>query len=68
MSEANKLALQLTENDGFAIWMTKRGMWANLEASSMSAAIELENRTQILTRSTGVLKAKALAFKNKKLP
>ena len=68
MSEANKLALQLTENDGFAIWMTKRGMWANLEASSMSAAIELENRTQILTRSTGVLKAKALAFKNKNPP
>jgi enoyl-CoA hydratase len=46
--------------------MTKWGMWANLEASSMSAAIELENRTQILARSTGVLKAKALVFKNKK--
>jgi len=63
--EAEKLAQQLTENDAFAVWMTKRGMWANLEASSFSAAIELENRTQILARSTGVLKTKALAFKSK---
>jgi enoyl-CoA hydratase len=66
--EAHQLAIQLSENDGFAVWMTKRGMWANLEAASMSSAIELENRTQILARSTGVLQAKALAFKTKKKP
>jgi enoyl-CoA hydratase len=35
--------------------MTKRGTWANVEAGSLQAAIELENRTQILARTTGDL-------------
>lgn len=65
-AEANLLAEQLIENDSFATWMTKRGMWANLEANSFSSSIELENRTQILTQSTGTLQAKARTFKNKK--
>ena len=32
--------------------MTKEVMWANLETGSMQAAIDLENRTQILTTFT----------------
>ena len=39
--------------------MTKRGGWANAEAPSMQAALELENRTQMLTRTTGVLERSA---------
>ena len=42
-----------------ATWMTKRGMWANQEAGSLQAAIELENRTQILMRGTGDLARRA---------
>lgn len=65
LEQAYGLAAQIAAHDDFAVWMTKRGMWANLEASSLSAALELENRTQILSRTTGVLKSKALDFKRR---
>ena len=42
--------------------MTKRGAWANVESASLQAAIELENRTQILARSTGELAKAAEAL------
>ncbi|MEQ8365765.1 MAG: enoyl-CoA hydratase-related protein [Roseicyclus sp.] len=57
--EARALANQIAENGRFNTWMTKRGAWANLEAGSLQAAIELENRTQILIRETGALSKKA---------
>ena len=59
LPQALELARQIAANSSFAVWMTKRGMWANVEASSLNAAIELENRTQILARTTGELKAAA---------
>ena len=65
LEQALLLGSHIASHDSFAVWMTKRGMWANLEASSLSAALELENRTQILARTTGVLKAKAQAFKRR---
>lgn len=68
MPQARVLAEQLVGHDRFALWMTKRGMWANLEAPSLHAAIELENRTQILTRNTGALAAAARAMLAKKSP
>lgn len=50
------LAVQIATGIGgdspFGVWMTKDVLWANLEASSMTAAIELENRTQILATTT----------------
>lgn len=66
LDQAHALGLQMAAHDDFAVWMTKRGMWANLEAPSLQAALELENRTQILARTTGVLKAKAQAFKSRR--
>jgi enoyl-CoA hydratase len=65
LEHAHTLGMLIAANDDFAVWMTKRGMWANLEASSLQAALELENRTQILTRTTGVLKSKAQSFKKR---
>lgn len=62
LAQALALARQIAANSSFAVWMTKRGMWANIEASSLQAAIELENRTQILARTTGELKAAAEAM------
>lgn len=59
MPAAEALAGQIAENGGLSTWMTKRGMWANLEAGSLAAALELENRTQILMRGTGSLAARA---------
>jgi enoyl-CoA hydratase len=55
-------AQAIAQNDSFAVWMTKRGGWANAEAASLQAAIELENRTQILARTTGELGRAARAL------
>ncbi|MCB1388242.1 MAG: enoyl-CoA hydratase/isomerase family protein [Rhodobacteraceae bacterium] len=57
--EARGLARQIAANGQLGTWLTKRGMWANLEAGSLAAALELENRTQILMRGTGSLAAEA---------
>jgi enoyl-CoA hydratase len=55
-------AREIAANDAFAVWMTKRGGWANVEAPSLQQAIELENRSQILARSTGALQRAAEAL------
>ena len=55
MPRAMAIARTIAANSSFGVWMTKRGTWANVEAGSLQAAIELENRTQILTRTTGEL-------------
>ncbi len=46
--------------------MTKRGTWANVEAGSLQAALELENRTQVLSRTTGDLERAARALVNRR--
>ncbi|MGV0819081.1 enoyl-CoA hydratase/isomerase family protein [Martelella sp. AMO21009] len=61
LAEAQALAGMISENGKMGIWMTKRGMWANLETGSLQTAIELENRTQILMRGTGSLESRAEA-------
>jgi enoyl-CoA hydratase len=42
-------AEQIMRNSPFGIAMTKEVMWSNLEVPGMQAAIDLENRTQIMT-------------------
>jgi enoyl-CoA hydratase len=48
--EEAKLIMQ---NSPYGIWMTKEGMWANLEVPGLDAAIALENRTQVMSLGTG---------------
>ena len=62
LARALEIAQSIAANDAFAVWMTKRGGWANIEAASLQAAIELENRTQILARTTGELERAAQAL------
>jgi enoyl-CoA hydratase len=50
------------------VWMTKEVMWANLEVSSLSAAIALENRTQILGLYTEDHHEAVTAFFEKRPP
>lgn len=59
LDEAQGIARSIADNGEIGTWMTKRGMWANLEAGSMQAAIELENRTQAFMLGTGGLAARA---------
>ena len=62
MPRAFEIAGSIVANSAFGVWMTKRGAWANVESASLQAAIELENRTQILARTTGELDKAAQAL------
>ncbi len=65
---ACEIADQIIGNSPFGVWMTKEVMWANLETGSMQAAIDLENRTQILTTFTEDLPEAMRAFLEKRTP
>ena len=62
LPRALEIAQSIAANSAFGVWMTKRGGWANLESASLAGAIELENRTQILARTTGELQRAAEAL------
>ncbi len=66
--EACTLARQVLANSPFAVAHTKRLMWDNLDAGSYDAAIELENRTQILASMTDDYKEATAAFTEKRPP
>lgn len=68
LPQALGLARSIAANSAFAVWMTKRGGWANVEAGSLQAAMELENRTQVLARSTGHLQQAAQALVGRRAP
>jgi enoyl-CoA hydratase len=65
---ALEIAGQIIANSPFGVWMTKEVMWANLETGSMQAAIDLENRTQILTSFTEDMPEAMRAFLEKREP
>ena len=48
--------------------MTKRGLWANVDAPSIRHALELENRTQVLGTFTGNMTEAMIAFREKRDP
>jgi enoyl-CoA hydratase len=62
------LADEIAENSEYGIWMTKRGLWTNLDAPSLRHAIELENRTQVLGTFTGNMTEAAEAFRERRPP
>ena len=70
--EVVQAALQTAEliraNSPFGVWMTKEVMWSNLEAGSLQAAIDLENRTQLLSSYTGDMREALAAFLEKRPP
>jgi enoyl-CoA hydratase/carnithine racemase len=49
LSHALERAQAIVANTPLGVRMTKRVMWANLDAPNLETAIELENRTQVLT-------------------
>ena len=62
------LGQQVAENSEYGIWMTKKGLWANLDAPSFRHALELENRTQVLGTFTGNMVEAATAFRDGRAP
>ena len=66
LDEALAIAETLCSYGKFGLESTKQVLWANLEASSLQAALHLENRSQILSSTTGELKDAASAFASRK--
>jgi len=52
----------------FGLSLTKGTMWAALEVGSLRAAVDLENRTQLLAGHTGNLTEASNAFREKRPP
>jgi enoyl-CoA hydratase len=48
--------------------LTKQGMWLSLEIPSFDAAVELENRQQVLTSLTGDQREAMAAFRERRTP
>jgi enoyl-CoA hydratase len=68
LDAAMELAATICSYSPFGVVMTKEVMHANLDASSIEAAIQLENRTQILAGTTGDIAEAARAFVEKRPP
>ena len=68
LPSALELAAAITDNSEYDVLMTKKGFWANLDASSLRHAIELENRTQVLGTFTGNMTEAGEAFREKRPP
>jgi enoyl-CoA hydratase len=65
---ARELASEIAANSEYGVYMTKVGMWLNVDAPSIRHAIELENRTQVLGTFTGNMTEAGQAFREKRAP
>lgn len=68
VAAALETAELIASHSPFGVWMTKEVMWANLEVASLSAAIDLENRTQVLGLMTDDHHEAVAAFLEKRPP
>lgn len=62
------LADELCEFTPFGLFATKQVMWANLDIPNLEAAIQLENRNQIMAGTSGETEEAARAFFEKRKP
>ena len=66
LDSADELADQIAANSPFGVWMTKQVLGRNVDAGSLGAAIELENRTQVIATRTDEMKEALAAFVEKR--
>jgi enoyl-CoA hydratase len=68
--ELQEAALALAEgiaaNSPFGVWMTKKVLERNIDAPGIEAAVELENRTQVLATRTEDMTEALAAFRDKR--
>ena len=62
VAAARSMAAEVAANNEYGVWLTKRGLWANVDAPSLRHAVELENRQQVLGAMTGNLEEAMRAF------
>lgn len=63
--DAMAIAETLCGYGKFGVESTKQVLWANLEASSLEAALHLENRSQILASTSGEMREASEAFRRR---
>jgi enoyl-CoA hydratase len=68
MDNAMQLAKAIMVNVPIGIWLTKQSLWLNQNATSLEAAIELENRAVAIAQSTADATEKRAAFLEKRAP
>jgi enoyl-CoA hydratase/carnithine racemase len=68
MAAALKMARSIVGNNAYGVWQTKIGLNTALDAPSLRHAIEIENRTQILSGFTNNPLEAATALQEKRAP
>ena len=68
LDRALESAALVARNTPFGVFMTKEVMWSALEIPGMQAAIDLENRTQIMSSQTADHREAMAAFLEKRDP
>jgi enoyl-CoA hydratase len=68
MASALVTAEQISANSPFGVAMTKEAMWSALEIPGMQAAIDLENRQQIMISATADHREAMAAFVERRTP
>jgi enoyl-CoA hydratase len=68
LDSALEIAAGMCEFSPYGLQMTKQVIWANLETASLDAAIELEDRNQIMLGMTDNLPEAITAFGEKRRP
>ena len=68
LDAALETARQIRSNTPLGVWLTKEAMWSALEIPSQRAAIDLENRQQILASMTEDMGEAIAAFLDKREP
>jgi enoyl-CoA hydratase len=65
LDDAMEIAETLCGYGKFGLESTKQVMWANLDAPSLETALHLENRSQILAGTSGVMGEASEAFRHR---
>jgi enoyl-CoA hydratase/carnithine racemase len=68
LDEALATAAAIAANSPFGVRLTKRVLQQNVDAPSLSAALEVENRNQVLTTRTEDMVEALAAFREKRPP
>jgi enoyl-CoA hydratase/carnithine racemase len=68
LDAAVALAAVIAANSSLGVRLTKQVVQANVDAPSLEAALELENRNQVLTSRTEDMAEALRAFREKRAP
>lgn len=66
--KAIEYASAIAENSEYGVWMTKKGLWNNMNAPGLRHAMDIENRTQVLGYFTGCMEEMMAAFSEGRAP